>query len=285
MNRAYRFKVGNFDCVVLADFVHQSAVERIFSEVPEAERRAGFSAAGLDPNLKEVDTACTCLAVHNGQQWTLIDTGFGKLTEAEGYGELFANMAAAGLKPEDFRAVILSHLHADHYIGLADENHRLIYPNAKIYVWEAEWQHWTTPETLTPIDKEFPEQREAIRDYLLPLQAHVELVKQEGELFPGIRLIYAPGHTAHNIVIAIESAGECLVHIGDVYQHPLFITYPRWPSMGTYNPDQLVETRQNLAKLAAERNYLVQACHFPFPGLGHIRPDGDTWQWEPITTN
>ena len=29
---------------------------------------------------------------------------------------------------------------------------------------------------------------------------------------------------------------------------------------------------------------LVQAFHFPYPGLGHIVQQGGAWQWQPIET-
>lgn len=269
----YRFRVGSLECVVLRDFTSPGRVARLFSEVPEGERKAAFIAHGLDPELQEAGGACTCIAVKTGARWILIDAGFGKAAEAEGFGELFTNMAAAGLKPADFSAVIISHLHTDHYVGLVDENGQRVYTNAEIYIGEDEWRH------SARMAEEFPAQAEGLRDVLLPLRQYITFTPKEGEIVPGVRVMYAPGHTAHTLVIAVESGEGCLLCAGDVYLHPLFVAYPQWKSAGEYDPAQAQETRAGLCRIAARRNCLVQACHFPFPGLGYIHPDGETWRW------
>jgi hypothetical protein len=36
--------------------------------------------------------------------------------------------------------------------------------------------------------------------------------------------------------------------------------------------------------MAVAGNILVQASHFPFPGLGHINRKDDEWRWKAIET-
>jgi hypothetical protein len=42
-------------------------------------------------------------------------------------------------------------------------------------------------------------------------------------------------------------------------------------------------TREKILSHAVELNALVFACHFPFPGLGHISRIGEEYKWQPVT--
>ena len=97
---------------------------------------------------------------------------------------------------------------------------------------------------------------------------------------PGIQIVHAPGHSPHHL--AIESAGESLLFIGDAFVHTLTITYPQWAFVVDHDPVQATESRKMLARRAVDGNMLVHGFHFPFPGLGHIQQDGETWSWEPV---
>lgn len=41
-------------------------------------------------------------------------------------------------------------------------------------------------------------------------------------------------------------------------------------------------SRRYALNLAADRHYLVGAAHIAFPGLGHIRRNGTTYDWVPV---
>lgn len=58
---------------------------------------------------------------------------------------------------------------------------------------------------------------------------------------------------------------------------------PDWKPIFDADADQAVETRKRvLGKIAADRE-LMFAYHFPFPGLGHIRPrQGGGYDWEQV---
>ena len=59
----------------------------------------------------------TALLVNTGAKLVLIDTGSaGQITDTAGL--MTANLAAAGIKPDDIDVVVISHFHPDHINGI-----------------------------------------------------------------------------------------------------------------------------------------------------------------------
>ncbi len=273
----YHFKVGDFECIAVLDMHTTAKAADFFPEVSDDELKRACEIHGVDPDA--LDVAYTCLVVNTGKQRILLDAGYGQMYDMN--GQLLANLETIDLKPEDFDAVILTHLNLDHFGGLTDKDGNILFKNAKIYTWEGEWHYWTSEKVLTDRAQKIPDYRETVRRHLFSLESQMTFINQEGELFPGIRILHTPGHSPHHIVISVESAGESLLFIGDAFAIPSNITYPQWVCVFDHGDlKQMVESRKRLIKLAAERNALVHGFHFPFPGLGYVRPDGDTWRWE-----
>jgi len=42
------------------------------------------------------------------------------------------------------------------------------------------------------------------------------------------------------------------------------------------------QPRRKLLEDAARKGYIVSPDHLPFPGLGHIRKDGQAYTWVPV---
>jgi glyoxylase-like metal-dependent hydrolase (beta-lactamase superfamily II) len=70
-----------------------------------------------------------------------MDTGFAD-NGPPSTGKLVANMAAAGLKPDDIDTIILSHYHGDHINGIRNKAGQLVFPKAKIMVPAPEHAFW-----------------------------------------------------------------------------------------------------------------------------------------------
>lgn len=103
---------------------------------------------------------------------------------------LLEGLAKHGLAPNDVRAVFLSHLHFDHC------NNIDLFPDARIYVSEREWEYAKSPHT---------------DDMFVPwliheqLQKHdVEFLRGEGRLGEGFRYIPAPGHTPGSYALVLD---------------------------------------------------------------------------------
>jgi glyoxylase-like metal-dependent hydrolase (beta-lactamase superfamily II) len=99
------------------------------------------------------------------------------------------------------------------------------------------------------------------------------------EVVAGITVIAAPGHTPGNSVVRIESGGQELLCVADLFYQPENIEVECWVSPYDYDADTVVQTRRNVVNDAASRETLIMAYHLPFPGLGRIESRGNAWKW------
>jgi tetratricopeptide (TPR) repeat protein len=102
------------------------------------------------------------------------------------------------------------------------------------------------------------------------------------ELVPGITGVGAFGHSPGQMALEISSAGEHLLFVADAIVHPLHLEYPETIGATDHCPSQMVATRLRLLEKAAREKPLVSTSHFAFPGLGHVVPKGERWEWQPI---
>ena len=276
----HRFKIGEFECIAVLDLQSEANARDIFPEVAEDELNQACEKHGIDPEA--MDMAYTCMVVDTGERRILFDSGYGQMYGAN--GQLLANLEAINLKPDDFDAVILTHLNLDHFGGLTDQDGNILFTKAKIYTWEGEWQYWTSEDVIAERGQNIPDYREVMDKHLLSLESQMVFLNREEELFPGIRILYTPGHSPHHIAISVESDGQSLLFVGDAFIIPPNIKYAQWVSVFDRGDlKQMVNSRKRLVKFAVEHDALFHGFHFPFPGLGRIHKDGEAWKWEAIT--
>jgi glyoxylase-like metal-dependent hydrolase (beta-lactamase superfamily II) len=84
------------------------------------------------------------------------------------------------------------------------------------------------------------------------------------------------------MAVAISSGDEQLLLIADAALHPIHLEQPDWYSVFDLAPEQALASKRRLVERATAEKALVQAFHFPVPGLGHVIPKGEAWQWQPI---
>jgi glyoxylase-like metal-dependent hydrolase (beta-lactamase superfamily II) len=93
-----------------------------------------------------------------------------------------------------------------------------------------------------------------------------------------------PGHTVGHHSFVIESEGRQLINTGDVLHHPvLLLRHPEWHNVFDSDREMGAATRRRVLDHLARTGTQAINYHFPFPGSGTIRRDGDRFTWLPAS--
>ncbi len=149
-----------------------------------------------------------------------------------------------------------------------------IYANAHYYIWKGEWDFWFSPEAAT-IAKE--SHIKAARGALGPVKDRVIFLEKDAELFEGIKVIAAPGHTPGHVIYSFTSKRELFFYTGDVVLFPLHLEHPDWLPVYDLVPDKAAESKNRVFDMIAKTKSTDDwtTINFPFPSLGHITKKGN----------
>ena len=171
-----------------------------------------------------IPLALKSIVVETNGKVVLVDTGFGNKQSDKFFshfgifgGEgLVKGLANLGYKPADITDVIHTHLHYDHCgggIALNEKGDNFpVFPNAKYHVSKVQWE-WAINPNVREADS-------FLTENLLPMQqlGVLNLLEDEGELFPGIEIRFFNGHTRGQIVPVIHLPnGKILVYAADLF--------------------------------------------------------------------
>jgi glyoxylase-like metal-dependent hydrolase (beta-lactamase superfamily II) len=271
-----RFAVGSIECQIVPDGVAMYDPADLAAGVPVDQIVAALT-VGVDEK-GEMAVPYNCLLIRSGGRIALVDTGLG----AEGArhfgepaGRLMDSLAASGISSGQVDLVIISHAHLDHIGGLtvtAGGRRVPVFARARHYFWQAEWEFWTSEERLAQVPEELAG---AARTHLPPLHQAglVELVSEETEVLPGVRLLPAPGHTPGHLVVALTSGRDGALYLGDAVLDEANFAHPGWVSVYEWNPGMAIATRTALIEKALAENRLLIAFHLAARGYAE-RADG-----------
>ncbi len=284
----HKFTIGSFKCMMVSDGTHVYAppifpppASFLFVNAPRQRLEQVLREHNLqEERWVEWMSPYICLVVDTGKHLVLVDTGADGL--GPDTGKLLRHLQVQGISPEDINTVILTHGHPDHLGGNTDAEGNPVFTNAHYIISRDEWDFWMLAQAELKLDEH---SREVLLGYarknLPPIQSQLSLVDYETEILPGIQTIAAPGHTPGHMALAISSEGEQLLCVSDTVLHPIHLEQPDWYAAVDLDPEQVEATRRRILAKAANEKALVIAFHFQFPGLGHIIPKGDAWQWQP----
>ena len=214
-----------------------------------------------------IDLTLRSMVIETSGHVILIDTGWGDKQDEKFFrhvnlhgGEgLIEGLNNRGFKPEDITDVFLTHLHADHCGGgvkreEGGSDFELTFPKATYHVSRTQWE-WAVKNNLREADS-------FLEENILPFgkSSQLNLVEEEGELFPGVSFMICYGHTPGLMIPLIKYKDKTLVYTGDLI--PTVAHIPIIWNM-SYDIESLktIEEKQRLLNEALSGDYILVFQH------------------------
>jgi glyoxylase-like metal-dependent hydrolase (beta-lactamase superfamily II) len=269
----YRMMLGQFEVTALYD----GSVEldaNLLKNAPEKEVQKLLSS--MFAGYPKMQTSVNAYLINTGSKLVLVDAGAGKVFGPT-LGKAIQNLKASGYDAAQVDAVMITHMHGDHVGGLLDAAGLPAFPNAVVYLSQAENDFWLSLASEEKAPAEYKKFFKMARDMAAP---YIALGKWRtfgnGDApVPGVKAVPIPGHTPGHTAYEISGGKESLLITGDMI-HCMAVQLPRPDVAVDFDTDkkEAVSVRLALFKSAAERKALIAGMHLPFPGIGRIRADG-----------
>ena len=264
------FRIGDLEVIALRDGGMTGvpndntilAVNRSKEEVAAVLTAAGLPGETFDLSIQP-------LLVRDGDRVVLLDAGAGTSMGAIA-GKLPASLRAAGMEPGQITDVLISHGHGDHVAGLVDGAGALTFPNATIRMTAAEWAAIKADPQLATL--------------ATAITPKVETFVAGAQVTPRIKALAIDGHTRGHTGYEVGTGADRVLYVGDmVHHHVISVQRPDWRIQFDGDAATAEASRKAVLARAADENLRVYAVHFPFPGIGRIRREGETFVWAPET--
>ena len=277
----FRFTLGEAQVTIVSDGYFTIPMAGQAMNAPEDEKLAFLAEHFLDPEVGYSHT--NHLYVELGEAKVLVDVGSGTRW-FETAGQLVANLEAAGIDPAGITHVVITHAHPDHIWGIRDDFDEPIFPDAEYIIGGQEYDWWMQDGL---VDRVAPTEQQFVVGAVNSLTTEgLEWTRASDghEVAPGLRLVATPGHTPGHMSLVVESEGQQLMALGDAMSNPwLNFAKPDWYNSFDQDGERTAATRRKVLDMAAADRIAVLGYHFPFPGVGHVKRDGDAFQFVPAT--
>ena len=277
-----RMKLGAMEVIALHDgALRRPLGEEFVTNAPLEQVKALLASQGLPTDY--VDIPFTPFVIVAGGRRILMDTGFAD-NGPPSTGKLVANMAAAGLKPDDIDTIILSHYHGDHINGIRNKAGQLVFPKAKIMVPAPEHAFWMDDARMEAAPPAMKGAFQNVRRVLATVPAD-QLVRFEpgAEVAPGITSVAAFGHTPGHTLFTVKSEGQSFAYVADLTNVPsLFARSPDWSVTFDMDKDMARATRRKIFDMVVKEKMMAGGFHFPFPAFGSIESAGNGYAFKPL---
>jgi glyoxylase-like metal-dependent hydrolase (beta-lactamase superfamily II) len=270
-----RVNVGNVEIVSVTDGMMPAHPSFLFSGIPPEMYQAALEGELTPEGALPIKRGS--FLVRSSGRTILVDTGIGNKNADLPGGELLSNLERLGIKLDEVDFVVNTHLHFDH-VGWncvqRDDGFSPTFPRAEYWIAQKEWDFWTDPAILA-------EEGSHLRTDVLPLKDSPQLRLLDGEIAitPEVSLLPTPGHTPGHCSLAVSSAGERAIILGDVAHHPLHLIR-FWIAAVDELPRVSRQTKRAMAERLIAEQALVAGGHFTPASFGRlVLVDGRrTWQ-------
>lgn len=269
--------VGDHAITILSDGHLSLPMNFVLPEQSQEEIEALLKPHGLPTDALAPD--CNITLMTSGDRVVLFDAGSGPNFQPTA-GALPSNLEEAGLSPADITDVIFTHAHPDHLWGILDEFDDPLYPDARLWVPQAEWDYWRADDTLANM----PEERKSFvvgaQSRFEAIEDRVEMILPGQEVLPGVEAVDTAGHTPGHMSYMIHGGSESLLVIGDAITNAVIsFEKPEWASGSDQDRDLGIKTRKALLDRMAQDRARVIGFHFPHPGGGFVERSGTAYRF------
>jgi glyoxylase-like metal-dependent hydrolase (beta-lactamase superfamily II) len=264
----FRFKIGALDAVALKDGdINAPNDGKTFGVGRPTSDVSAVLAAANQPT-DTLHLSIQPLLVRSGSQVLLFDTGAADASFAKA-GRLPASLLAAGVEPSQVTDIFISHRHQDHSGGLLLADGALAFPNATVHLSAPEWEALKADSSSTNL--------------VSAITPKVATFEPGAAILPGlVTAVAVNGHTPGHSAYEIASGDQRLLYIGDSAHHYVIsVQRPEWTIAYDEDAPTAEASRRALLQRAADENLRIYSVHFPFPGLGHVRKEGESFTWVP----
>jgi len=278
---AYRHTVGGFEVIALSDGAVDLPVQ-LFSKADPAETAKILASTGAPTD--KLGTAVNAFLVNTGDKLVLIDSGAGQLFGPT-LGRFAANLATLGIDPNAVDVIAMTHLHPDHFGGLLTSDAKLAFPNATIFIGEADTKLWLDEANgaKAPADNKpfFDQARLMVGPYVAAQK--YQPAGDGKEVVAGVTAMAAPGHTPGHTMYRINSDNQSLLIWGDiVHCASLQFPHPDWAIAFDTDQDLAIATRAKVFDMTSTDKLTVAGAHLPFPGIGHVVKSSTGYGYVPL---
>lgn len=191
-----------------------------------------------------------------GGKGILFDTGLRA-------GNIPSQLAENGVKADDVKTILLTHLHGDHYGGLVNAEGKAAFPNAEVYVSKPEYDYWVNELKNDGVIS-------ALKLY------KVNQFSFGDEVVAGVRAIDTSGHTPGHVSFLVEYDGGKIIIAGDIMHFQIIqLPHPEVAVKYDVDPVKAVQSRKFLLDYAAEKHIAVAGMHIMLPGVLDITKSGE----------
>jgi glyoxylase-like metal-dependent hydrolase (beta-lactamase superfamily II) len=275
----FRMMLGDFEVTALSDGTVELPVDKLLHAAPGQVDKALAKSYLKSP----LETSVNAYLINTGSKLVLIDTGAGGLFGPT-LGNLLASLKASGYQPEQIDEIYITHLHGDHVGGLV-KGGAALFPQAVVRADKRDADFWLSQANMDKAPAEAKGFFQGAMASVGPYASAQRFKPFEGsaELVPGIKPSGSYGHTPGHTSYVVESKGQKLVLMGDL----IHVGAVQFDAPGTtiqFDSDSKAAAAQRLKAFdaAAKDGALVGTAHIQFPGLGHLRKAGKSYQWIPV---
>ena len=228
----------------------------------------------------EPRTSVNAFLVQSGGRTVLVDTGAGNKAYPT-LGRLVGNLAAAGLQPGDVDAVLMTHLHIDHWGGLTTPDGAAAFPRAELVLAAAEAGYWLDAATAAAAPEDAKPRFAGAQAAVAPYRDRMRTFEGTAPVL-GLHPVPLPGHTPGHTGYVLEDGGKRLLIWGDVMHVPdVQATRPEVGIGFDSDPAGAVASRRRALEMAVNEGLMVTGMHLHFPGFARVTRAGDAYALVP----